>query len=77
VSAFEAIQNLRPHLLRDGITARAVDGERITMAVVDLDPDAHLPEHHHENEQLGSSSRERSTSASAPTGACSRWEIHT
>jgi quercetin dioxygenase-like cupin family protein len=53
VSAFEAIQDLRPHLLRDGITARAVDGERITMAVVDLDPDAHLPEHHHENEQLG------------------------
>lgn len=53
MKAFEAIRDVRPHLLRDGITARAVEGERITMAVVDLDPNAHLPEHHHENEQLG------------------------
>jgi quercetin dioxygenase-like cupin family protein len=36
-----------------GITARAVNGERMTMAVVDLDPDVALPEHRHENEQLG------------------------
>jgi quercetin dioxygenase-like cupin family protein len=51
---FEAVWDLRPHLLRDGITARAVHGERMTMAVVDLDPNAHLPEHHHENEQMDS-----------------------
>ena len=50
---FEALRDVRPHLLRDGITARAVQGERITMAVVDLEPKATLPEHHHENEQLG------------------------
>jgi quercetin dioxygenase-like cupin family protein len=50
---FQAISDMRPHLIRDGIEARAVDGERITMAVVDLAPNAHLPEHHHENEQLG------------------------
>jgi quercetin dioxygenase-like cupin family protein len=53
MKTFEAIRNLRPHLLRDGITARAVQGERMTMAVVDLEPNAKLPEHHHENEQLG------------------------
>lgn len=53
MNPFVAIRDMRPHLIRDGITARAVDGERITMAVVDLDPNAHLPEHHHENEQLG------------------------
>ncbi|HEX9476375.1 MAG TPA: cupin domain-containing protein [Candidatus Dormibacteraeota bacterium] len=53
MKTFEAIRDVRPHLLRDGITARAIEGERITMAVVDLDPNAHLPEHHHENEQLG------------------------
>ena len=28
-------------------------GERITLAVVELDPDTVLPEHSHENEQLG------------------------
>jgi quercetin dioxygenase-like cupin family protein len=30
-----------------------VDGERITMAVVELDPNSVVPEHSHENEQLG------------------------
>ena len=53
MKTFAAIWDLRPHLLRDGITARAVNGERMTMAVVDLDPNAHLPEHNHENEQMG------------------------
>jgi quercetin dioxygenase-like cupin family protein len=53
MKTFAAIWDLRPHLLRDGIRARAVHGERMTMAVVDLDPNAQLPEHHHENEQMG------------------------
>jgi quercetin dioxygenase-like cupin family protein len=39
--------------LTDGIIARAVEGERGTMAVVQLDPNAVSPAHHHENEQLG------------------------
>jgi quercetin dioxygenase-like cupin family protein len=50
---FEPLHAIRPHKLRDGITARAVEGERITMAVVDLEPNVAMPEHHHENEQLG------------------------
>jgi quercetin dioxygenase-like cupin family protein len=53
MKTFEALHEMRPHIIRDGIHARAVDGDRITMAVVDLAPSAHLPEHHHENEQLG------------------------
>jgi quercetin dioxygenase-like cupin family protein len=53
MKTFQALRDVRPHQLRDGITARAVQGERITMAVVDLEPNATLPEHHHENEQLG------------------------
>jgi quercetin dioxygenase-like cupin family protein len=53
VKTFESLRDIRPHALREGITARAVEGERMTMAVVDLAPDAVLPEHHHENEQLG------------------------
>ncbi|TAN31502.1 cupin domain-containing protein [bacterium] len=52
-SGFESLGAVRPHALRDGVTARAINGERITMAVVDLDAGAVLPEHHHENEQLG------------------------
>jgi quercetin dioxygenase-like cupin family protein len=53
VKTFETLRNLRPHVVFEGITARAVEGERMTMAVVDLAPGATLPEHHHENEQLG------------------------
>lgn len=53
MSTFNSLGDIRPHAIREGITARAVNGERITMAVVDLDPGAQLPEHHHENEQLG------------------------
>ena len=33
--------------------ARAVHGERLTMAVVEVDPDMQVPEHSHDNEQLG------------------------
>jgi quercetin dioxygenase-like cupin family protein len=50
---FAALKNIRPHALNVGITARAVEGERITMAVVELAPNTVMPEHHHENEQLG------------------------
>jgi quercetin dioxygenase-like cupin family protein len=50
---FESLRDISPHRLTDGIMARAVDGERGTMAVVQLDPNAVSPPHHHENEQLG------------------------
>jgi unsaturated pyranuronate lyase len=53
MSAFERLDRLRPYVLQEGIFARALNGERITMAVVDLAPNAISPEHHHENEQLG------------------------
>jgi quercetin dioxygenase-like cupin family protein len=53
MKTFESIRDIRPHVIREGITARVVNGDRITMAVVDLVPGVALPEHHHENEQLG------------------------
>jgi quercetin dioxygenase-like cupin family protein len=53
VKTFESLRDIRPHVLREGITARAVEGERMTMAVVDLIPNLVMPAHHHENEQLG------------------------
>jgi quercetin dioxygenase-like cupin family protein len=53
MSAFEQLAKLQPIVLADGIRARAVKGERMTMAVVDLAPNAISPEHKHENEQLG------------------------
>jgi len=53
VSAFDDVRSIPPQLLADGYLARAVHGERLTMAVVEIQPGAELPEHHHDNEQLG------------------------
>ena len=33
--------------------ARRIEGERITLALLELAPDSVVPGHHHENEQLG------------------------
>ena len=45
--------SFRPYKIWDGAVARAVHGERITMAVIDLDPNVAVHVHQHENEQLG------------------------
>ena len=37
----------------EGVHVRVLHGERITLGVVELDPGSHVPEHQHENEQLG------------------------
>lgn len=37
----------------DGVIARTVEGERASLAVVELEPNSVVPEHSHENEQLG------------------------
>jgi len=37
----------------DAVRARRVQGERITLAVVELEPNAIVPEHRHANEQVG------------------------
>jgi quercetin dioxygenase-like cupin family protein len=53
LSFFDDVEGVAPQRIWDGIAARTVHGERITMAVVELDPDSVVPEHRHENEQLG------------------------
>jgi unsaturated pyranuronate lyase len=53
VSAFEELERIAPLPIWQGIVARLVSGERITLAVVELDPGAVVAEHAHENEQLG------------------------
>jgi unsaturated pyranuronate lyase len=44
---------MRPYKIWNEVYARVVTGERMTLAVVDLAPNSAVPEHHHENEQLG------------------------
>jgi quercetin dioxygenase-like cupin family protein len=53
MTAFGGIDRLDHLRIWDGLTAQAVEGDRMTLAVIDLEPGAAVPEHHHDNEQLG------------------------
>jgi quercetin dioxygenase-like cupin family protein len=53
VSAFADLASIAPQQIWDGVVGRTVHGERLTFSVVELEPDAEVPEHRHENEQLG------------------------
>jgi quercetin dioxygenase-like cupin family protein len=52
-TTYGSVSGLEPYAIWRGATARAVHGDRLTMAIVDLEPDLEVPEHHHDNEQLG------------------------
>jgi quercetin dioxygenase-like cupin family protein len=53
VSAFGGLSSLDLRRIWDGVHGRIVHGERITLGVLELDPDSVVPEHSHEPEQLG------------------------
>jgi quercetin dioxygenase-like cupin family protein len=53
MSAFGDLSAIPAQQLGPGYLARAVHGSRATFAVVEIEPHAELPEHSHENEQLG------------------------
>jgi quercetin dioxygenase-like cupin family protein len=50
---FDRLDGVAPQQLADGYLARAVHGEQLTLGVVEIEPDAALPEHSHANEQFG------------------------
>jgi quercetin dioxygenase-like cupin family protein len=53
VSAFDDLSTLDLQRIWDGVHGRVLHGERITLGVIELDPNSVVPEHSHENEQLG------------------------
>lgn len=53
MGTFISFASVRPYQIWTGAVARALNGERLTVALIDLEPDLEVPEHHHENEQLG------------------------
>jgi quercetin dioxygenase-like cupin family protein len=53
VSAFDDLSSVDLQRIWDGVHGRVVHGERLTFSVVELDPDSVVPEHAHEQEQLG------------------------
>jgi hypothetical protein len=57
---FDSIAALRPYAIWKGAVARAMNGERLTVAVVDLDPDLLVPEHSMKTSRSVSCSTDRS-----------------
>jgi unsaturated pyranuronate lyase len=53
VDVFQAVAKLKPSRIWDGVLARVVNGERLSIGFVDIDPNVQVPEHRHENEQVG------------------------
>jgi quercetin dioxygenase-like cupin family protein len=53
MAGFDDLAKLDRLKIWHGVTARAVAGDRLTLAVIELDPGSVVPEHAHENEQLG------------------------
>jgi quercetin dioxygenase-like cupin family protein len=53
VSAFTDLGTLAPQRIWDGVVGRTVHGEHVTFSLVELDPGTAIPEHSHQNEQVG------------------------
>jgi quercetin dioxygenase-like cupin family protein len=47
------LSEIAPIQVFEGVRARRIQGDRLTLAVVELDPDAIVPEHRHAHEQNG------------------------
>ena len=52
-NVFDDHESLAPQQIWEGVVARVIGGEGVTLALIELDPNAVVPEHSHENEQLG------------------------
>ncbi len=53
MSAFGEIGTIVPRQVWPGVVGRVVEGQRLTVAVVELAPGAIVPAHVHQNEQIG------------------------
>jgi quercetin dioxygenase-like cupin family protein len=53
VDVFGDVASAPAQQIWDGIAGRVVHGERLTLGLIELEPKAVLPEHRHENEQVG------------------------
>ena len=53
MSGFDDLHDLPLRQIWDGIHARVISGERLSLGIVELDPGAVAREHSHEHEQLG------------------------
>jgi quercetin dioxygenase-like cupin family protein len=53
LSHFRVLRSLEPQQIWEGVVARSLSGAEATLAAIELDPGAVVPEHSHVNEQTG------------------------
>lgn len=53
VDGFDDLRAMPPVRIWNGVAARVLNGARCSLGIVELDPGAVVPSHHHDNEQLG------------------------
>lgn len=53
MSAFGNVSSLGLQRVWDGVHGRLIHGDRLTLGVIELDPGSVVPEHSHDQEQLG------------------------
>jgi quercetin dioxygenase-like cupin family protein len=53
MTAFDDVGAIVPLRIWDGVVGRAVQGEQLTLTLIELEPDSVVPEHSHVNEQVG------------------------
>lgn len=53
MSNLRTLAEIAPLQVWQGVRARRVQGDQLTLAIVELDPDAEVPEHSHRAEQNG------------------------
>lgn len=47
------LKDVPPRRIWEGVQARVINGERMTLATVEISPGQQVPEHTHDNEQMG------------------------
>jgi quercetin dioxygenase-like cupin family protein len=53
MDVFGKVATFKPARIWDGVVARPLHAKRVTIGFVDIDPGVLVPEHRHDNEQVG------------------------
>ena len=53
MNVYRGVSELKPARIWDGVLARALHADRLTIGFVEIDPDVLVPEHRHDHEQVG------------------------
>jgi quercetin dioxygenase-like cupin family protein len=53
MTSMSELRDVRPRWIWEGVQARIINGERMTLAIIEIRPGEQVPEHTHDNEQIG------------------------